>query len=153
MKLFLAGVLLLAPGAWCQNRFEKFDRDLKQAADELRISDLRASVVESGHVVWRHGAAKTEHAGLAWSTQELFGERILWSYEPALLVVKIPGRKLALTISANSKSLTEAPRLEDGNLARSTIALAFVRDIAGLGNSERDELIDGALTALYRGER
>ena len=89
MKLFLAGVLLLALAAWCQNRFETFDRDLKQAADELRISDLRASVVESGHVVWRNGANKTEHASLAWSTQELFGERVLWSYEPSLLMVKM----------------------------------------------------------------
>jgi len=152
MKLFLAGVLLLAPAAWCQNRFEKFDHDLKQAADELRISDLRATVVESGHVVWRRGAKEAEHASLVWSTQELFGERVLWSYEPSVLMVKIPGKKLGLTISANSKSLTEVARLEDGNLARSTIALAFFRDVAGLGDSERDELIDQAFTALYRGE-
>jgi hypothetical protein len=152
MKLVLAGVLLLAPAAWCQNRFEKFDRDLKQAADELGISDLRASVVESGKVVWSNGASKTWHASLAWSTQDLFGERVVWSYEPTVLMVKIPGKKLGLTVSANSKALTEAARLEDGNLARSTIALAFFRDVATLGDSERDELIDHALTALYRGE-
>jgi tetratricopeptide (TPR) repeat protein len=42
--------------------------------------------------------------------------------------------------------------LEDGNIARSAIALAFFRDVAGLGDSERDEFIDHALVALYRGE-
>ena len=152
MNFWLAGILLLAPAAWCRNRFEQFDYDLKQAAEELHISDLRATVFESGHVVWHIGAIKAGHASGNWLSQDYAGERVLWNYEPALLMVKVPGRKLALTISANSKSLTEAAHLEDGNLARSTVALAFFRDLAGLGDSERDELIDHALTALYRGE-
>lgn len=152
MRLLLIGVLLLAPAAWCQKRFETFDHDLKQAADELRISDLRASIVKSGRVVWRHGASQGVSKNRVWSNQEYAGERVLWSYEPSSLMVQVPGKKLALTISANSSSLTGAARLEDGNLARSSIALAFFRDIAGLGDSERDELIDHALIALYQGK-
>ncbi len=150
MKLLLVGILLLAPAAWCQKRFEKFDHDLKQAAEELRISDLRASIVESGHVVWRRGVIKADPKNPVWFDQDYAGQRVVWSYEPTSMMVQVPGKKLALTISANSNSLTEAARLEDGNIARSTISLAFFKDVAGLGDSERDELIDHALIALYQ---
>ena len=68
-------------------------------------------------------------------------------------MVQVPSKKLALTVFANSSSFTEAARLEDGNVARSTIALAFFRDVAGLGDSERDELIDRAFIALYQGKK
>jgi hypothetical protein len=229
MKLLLAGLLLLAPAVG-QSRFEKLDRDLKHAASELRISDLRAAVVESGRVVWESGAVKAaapeepviaerilrmvergrislddpvklppgatirevlantadgtpgqevlenrsffealkpiagnaplpgavkfateEHGTLGWFSQECAGERVLWSYsqeeKASLLLVRIPAKKLVLIVSANSKVLTEAARFEDGNIARSTIALAL------LGEPGRDELIDHALIALYFGHK
>jgi hypothetical protein len=225
VKFLLLG-LLLAP-AFGQSRFDQFQRDLKNAARELRISDLRAAVVESGRVVWSNGtiqasapeepliaerilqmaqrgrislddpvklppgatirqvlenradgtpgqevlenraffdalkritgrlpmpnavkfAITAKNETLGWLSQDYAGERVLWSYSQernaSLLLVRIPAKKLALIVSANSKTLTEAPNLEDGNIARSGIALAF------LGSSERDELIDRALIALY----
>jgi tetratricopeptide (TPR) repeat protein len=91
---------------------------------------------------------KSNRKAPVWSSQEYQGERLLWSYQEPLLIVKLPNKRLELTVRADF----EAARLEDGNIARSTIALAFFRDVAGLGDSERDEFIDHALVALYRGE-
>ena len=83
---------------------------------------------------------------LGWFQQDYVGERVLWSYESTVLLVKLPRKNLTLIVSANSNALTEAARLEDGNIARSTVALAF------LGRSERDELVDRALVRLYRAQ-
>jgi tetratricopeptide (TPR) repeat protein len=60
-----------------------------------------------------------------------------------VLLVRLPSKGLTLVVSGD---LTGA-RLQDGNVARSTVALEW------LGKSERDELIDRALTALYHGNR
>jgi hypothetical protein len=43
--------------------------------------------------------------------------------------------------------------LDDGNIARSSIALAFFKVVAGLQVSERDELIGRALAEFHRGHR
>lgn len=226
----LAALLLILPAA-AQSQFDHFQRDLKRAGSELRISDLRAAVVEAGRVVWQYGAGPIEapapdepviaerlerqaergrislddpvqlpagatirqvlantadgtpgeevlenraffdalkpiagsapmpnavkfatkpaepHESLGWFTQEYAGERILWAYGPRVLLVKLPARNEVLIVSANSNALTEAARLQDGNIARSTVVLAW------LGKSERDELIDHALIALYFGNR
>jgi hypothetical protein len=91
--------------------------------------------------------ATEEHASPGWFSQEYVGQRILWSYEPSLVIVQIPSQKRALVIWANSDGLTKAARLEDGNVVRSAVVLAW------LGGSERDELIDRALVALYRGQK
>jgi hypothetical protein len=87
--------------------------------------------------------AKEEHGTLGWFTQDYAGERILWSYGPSVLLVRVPSKGLTLVVSGD---LTAA-RLQDGNIARSTAVLAW------LGKSERDELIDRALTALNLGNR
>ena len=87
--------------------------------------------------------ATEEHGTLGWFSQEYHGERVLWSYGPSVLLVRIPRKSLTLVVSGD---LTAA-RLQDGNIARSTVVLAW------LGKSERDELIDRALTALYHGNR
>jgi tetratricopeptide (TPR) repeat protein len=58
-----------------------------------------------------------------------------------------------LVLSADTESLTAAPRLEDGNILRSPMALAFLQDVAGLQISEREELIAHAFAALYLGKR
>jgi len=213
----LAGWLLAWPLAG-QGRFDRLDRELRDAARELRITDLRAAVIESGRVVWHTGGAITavapeepviaarisatlldrpapappgatirqvlenradgtpgeevlenraffealhtagpvpnavafaqrEHGTLGWFVQDFARQRVVWSYSPSLLMIKLPDRKLTLVVSANSNALTEAARLQDGNIARSTIALAF------LGESARDELIDRALIDLYFGDR
>jgi tetratricopeptide (TPR) repeat protein len=143
MKLALTAALLAAGLLAAQDRFREFGRDL-----ERESPGAHATISEAGHVVWRHGAAKGNRAAPVWTNQEFKGERLLWSYEPPLLMVQLSNKHLELTVSADFK----AARLEDGNVARSTIALAFFRDVAGLGDSERDELIDHALVALYRGE-
>jgi hypothetical protein len=90
--------------------------------------------------------AREKHATLGWFEQNYSGERVLWSYSPSVILVTLPARKLTLIVSANSAALTAAAHLEDGNIARSTIALAW------MGGLERDELIDHALIALYRGQ-
>jgi hypothetical protein len=222
--LLLDTFVLVGPAAaqnrFGQSQFNQLQHDLKRAASELRISDLRAAVVESGRVVWKNASisaaapeepviagripqdsldkaapipagatirqvlenradgtpgeeilenrgffdalkpiagrvpmpnaikfAMEEHGDLGWFTQDYNGEHVAWAYSQNLLVVKIPRKKLALIVSANSKALTEAARLEDGNVARSTVILAW------LGKSERDELIDHSLVDLYFGER
>lgn len=151
MKL-LTVLLLILPAA-AQNRFEQFDRDLTSASAELHISELRARVSESGHVVWRrgvvHAPARTASAG----TQEVVGQRIEWWFQAKSLLIQIPAKRLALVLSADTKSLTAAPRLDDGNIFRSSIALAFFKDVVGIQISEREELIAHAFTALYLGER
>jgi len=130
MKRRLTAALLAVGLLAAQDRFREFGRDL-----EHESPGAQATISEGGHVVWRYGA-------------EYNGERLLWSYQEPLLIVKLPNKRLELTVRADF----EAARLEDGNIARSAIALAFFRDVAGLGDSERDEFIDHALVALYRGE-
>ncbi len=224
---FLFVALLGIASAAAQNRFDQLGRDLQRDAQQLRISDLRAVLIESGKVVWRSGVAITasapeepviaerlehlarrgrisldapapipsgatirqvlantadgtpgeevlenrgfvealepitgrdplpdavkfaseKHATLGWFTQVYLGQSVVWSYGPTVLIVEVQGKHLTLVVSADSKAMTEAARLEDGNIARSTVALAL------LGKSTRDELIDRALIALYFGDR
>jgi hypothetical protein len=224
---FLFVALLGIASAAAQNRFDQLGRDLERDAQELRISDLRAVLFESGKVVWRTGGAITarapeepviaerlerlaqrgrisldapapvpsgatirqvlantadgtpgeevlenrgfidalhpiagsarlpnavkfateKHATLGWFSQVYSGRHVVWSYGPTLLIVELPDKHLTLVVSAGSKAMTEAARLEDGNIARSNIALAL------LGKTTRDELIDRALIALYFGDR
>jgi hypothetical protein len=228
---FLIVALLGIASAAAENRFDQLGRDLQRDAQQLRISDLRAVLIESGKIVWRTGSAITarvpeepviagrlerlaqrgrisldapapvpsgatirqvlantadgtpgeevlenrgfidalnhslgpivdstpfpdalkfateKHGTLGWFSQVYLGERVVWSYGPTVLIVELPGKHLTLVVSADSKALTEAARLEDGNIARSTVALAL------LGKSARDELIDRALIALYFGDR
>jgi tetratricopeptide (TPR) repeat protein len=152
MKLLLGALLFVLPAA-CQSRFEQFDRDLTRAAAQLHIPDLRAQVSESGRVVWKRGAVHVPARAVSSGTQEVAGQRIEWSFQAKNLTMELPAKRLALVVSSNSKSLTEAPRLADGNILRSSIALAFLRDIVALGGLERDDLIDQAYIALYLGNR
>jgi len=87
--------------------------------------------------------ATKEHGTLGWLTQEYAGERVLWSYGPSVLLVRVPSKSLTLVVCGD----LAAARLQDGNVARSLVALAW------LGKSERDELIDRALIALDHGNR
>ncbi len=89
------------------------------------------------------------HGTLGWFVEEYGGERVVWSYGPSVLIVRIPSKKLALVFSGN---LTAA-RLEDGNVARSVAALVFFKDVAGMRGTERDESIDQSFLALSSGNR
>jgi tetratricopeptide (TPR) repeat protein len=90
--------------------------------------------------------ASENHGPLGWFTQDYAGERILWSYGPAVLIVRIPNKQLALVVSGNAD-------VDSGNIARSNTALAFFKDVVGLQVSARDELIAQALAEFYRGQR
>ncbi|HMD48477.1 MAG TPA: tetratricopeptide repeat protein [Bryobacteraceae bacterium] len=153
MRVLAALLLIILPAAGQGRRFEQFDRDLTRAAAELHISDLRAEVSESGRVVWKRGNVHMAAGSVSAGGQEIAGSLIDWSFQAQGLTIELPAKRLGLKVSANSKSLTEAPRLEDGNILRSSVALAFFKDVAGLPVSERDELIAHAFTALYVGDR
>lgn len=152
MKLALAALLLVFSAAG-QTQFERFDRDLTRAAAELHISDLDAALSESGRVVWKRGAVDAPAHTAPVETQKVAGLGVEWWYRPTSLTIEVPAKRLVLKVSANSRSLTEGPRLEDGNILRSPVALVFLRDIAGRGGLDRDERIDRALIALYFGQR
>jgi tetratricopeptide (TPR) repeat protein len=154
MRWRLAAALLVVWPLAAQNRFEQFERDLKRAGSELRISDLRVEISESGRPVWKSGAVHAPVRTIPAGDQEVAGEIVKWWFQPTSLRIEIPAKHLGLSVSVNSKSLTEAARLtEDGNILRSSIALAFFRDIATLGDFDHDEPIDHALVALYFGQK
>jgi tetratricopeptide (TPR) repeat protein len=153
MRLWLAALLAFLPLA-AQDRFEQFERDLKSARNELRISDVRAEILESGRIVWKSGTVHVPVRTISVGAQEVADERVEWSFQPTSLTIAVPAMRVTLIVSANSRSLTESARLrEDGNILRSFIALAFFRDIAMLGDFDRDKPVDQALIALYRGEK
>jgi len=95
--------------------------------------------------------------GLGWFSETYSGERIVWDFsqteDSSSLLVKIPSRKITLIVLANSKAMTDAAHLEDGNIARSTIALVFLEDIVFQRTFQRDEMEDRALQAFYFGKQ
>jgi hypothetical protein len=88
--------------------------------------------------------AMEEHGTLGWFTQEYGGERLLWSFGPSVLLIRVPSKNLTLVISGD---LTAA-RLQDGNVLRSKIALGLLGSPAGA-----DDLVDTALELLSMGHR
>jgi len=152
VKVFAALLLIILPAAG-QARFEQLDRDLIRAADELHISDLSTEVRESGHVAWHRGAVHVPGRSLPVETQDVEGQRIEWWFQAKCLTIEISAKRVTLVVCSNSKSLAEAARLEDRNILRSEIALAFLKDIAAVEGLDRDELIAHAFTALYLNDR
>ena len=93
----------------------------------------------------------TTRYGLGWFIQTYSGMRLVWSFSPSCLFLNLPDRKLTLIVWADSKILTDEPRLAEGNIVRSAVALAFLKDVALSSDFERDELENRALAALYLG--
>ena len=99
--------------------------------------------------------------GLGWFSQMYMNERVIWHYGQdtgaGSLFLRIPDRKLTLIVLCDSNVISDAPRLLDGNIARSPIALAFFKQVAfsdrSAGAFERDELENRALLASYLGRR
>ncbi|MGP0075170.1 MAG: tetratricopeptide repeat protein [Bryobacteraceae bacterium] len=149
-RRFAVALLAVWPLA-AQGRFEQFDRDLTRAAAELHISDLRAEVKESGRVVWKRGAVLAPVRAVSVVSQDFAGQRVEWWFQANCLTMELAPK--SLIVCANSQPLAEAPRLDDGNILRSSIALAFLKDVVGLQVSEREEWIAHAFTELYLGER
>jgi tetratricopeptide (TPR) repeat protein len=152
VRLLAAALLLLAPAA-AESRFKQFDQDLKTAARELRIARYQAEIRESGKVVWKHGTVHRPARAEPVVAQEVEGVRVEWWFNLQAIAILIPATRLELVVSADSNSLTDAPRLTDGNILRSTIALAFLEDLAIPGRKNREELIDRSFIALYFGRR
>lgn len=154
MRLWLAALPALGLASWGlggQARFEPFNRDLTRAAAELHISDLRAEVFESGRAVWKRGVVHAPVRTVSIQSQEFAGQRIQWWSQNKCLSVEVAAK--GLVVCSDSKSLTEAPRLAEGNILRSSIALAFLKDVVGLPISGREELMARAFTALYLEDR
>jgi len=74
------------------------------------------------------------HGELGWLSEKYGGQRVLWCHSPSVLIVRIPGKKLALVAAAP---------LNESSIARSWIALTFFRVVAGLPVAKSDTLIDG----------
>ena len=144
---------MVAPAA-AEGRFERFERDLDRVAKELQIFRISAAIEEDGKVVWgsRTGSVAPDSAEFH---QTYSGERIVWTFGQnngsSSLTLSVPQNKLTLIVEANSRAM--AAYLEDGNVARSAIALAFLKDVAGVQVSQSDEMVDRAVTALYLGQR
>ena len=93
--------------------------------------------------------ASQKHQMLGWFHQMYDGRDIRWCHEPSVLIVRVPaaGEKwFALVISGEVQ-------IDNGNAARSDIALAFFKNVVGLQVSERDEWIAQALAEFHRGDR
>jgi CubicO group peptidase (beta-lactamase class C family) len=99
--------------------------------------------------------------GLGWFSQTYLDEPIVWHYGQeeafASLFLRVPNRKLTLIVLANSNTMSDASRLLDGNVARSLVALAFLRDLVFVGSQstdfEKDEMVDRALVQLFLGKK
>ncbi len=93
--------------------------------------------------------AMEEHGTLGWLSQEYQGERLLWSYGPSVLIVRVPSKSITLVVSGDLK----AARLEDGNVLRSKMAANLLRGHLLGGAGGADYLIDAALENLHDGDR
>ncbi len=82
--------------------------------------------------------ASRSHTSLGWLQQEYAGQRVLWCHSPQVLIVQVPAKGLAIVMAGDQHPL-------DGNIARSAVALAFFKDVAGMPVTESDELIDRGL--------
>jgi CubicO group peptidase (beta-lactamase class C family) len=103
---------------------------------------------------------KTLPYGLGWFSQTYLNDRVVWHYgqdaHAGSLLLRIPDRKLSLIVLSDSPVISEAPRLLDGNVARSPIALAFFKQVAFSSRRaafERDQLENRALIAFHFGRR
>jgi tetratricopeptide (TPR) repeat protein len=111
--------------------------------------DALKPIAGHGHLPSALRFAGDEHEPLGWFNQIYGRQDVRWCHEPSVLIVQVqvPGEgTLALVVAGNA-------HLDDGNIARSDVALAFFRDVVGLQVSDRDELIAQALAELYRGQR
>jgi len=99
--------------------------------------------------------------GLGWFSQTYLNERVIWHFGQdtgaGCLFLRMPDRKLTLIILSDSIVISDAPRLLDGNIARSPIALAFFKDFVFPNSNdsafERDDLENRALIEFHFGHR
>ena len=89
---------------------------------------------ESQELAWtpsRTTAGQSTPYGLGWFVETIDGERVVWHYglwngSFSALLVKVPARKIALILLANSDGLSAPFRLDVGELRTSPFAAAFL---------------------------
>lgn len=132
--------------------FEELTR-YAMALDTTLLVSEKSKAAMFAPVMSPHGVILPR--GLGWFSQEYLGERIVWDFaqneNSSTLFVKLPGRNLTLIAVANSGAMTEGAHLEDGNIARSAIAVAFLEDVVFGRAFARDEMENRALLAFYLG--
>lgn len=81
---------------------------------------------------------------LGWFAETYLGESLVWHYGQeagySSLFLSLPERNETLIVLANSGALSDAPRLLDGEAARSPLVLAFLADVV------RDADFSGAIS-------
>lgn len=70
---------------------------------------------------------------LGWLIEEYGGQRVLWCHSPSVLIVRVPAKRLAMVAAVH---------FDEASIARSLVALAFFKDVAGMPVAESDELVD-----------
>jgi CubicO group peptidase (beta-lactamase class C family) len=92
---------------------------------------------------------------LGWFAEAYLGESLVWHYGQeenySSLFLRIPARNETLIVLANSSALSDAPRLLDGEVARSPIALAFLADEILASDSRGAIAPSDAISALRTG--
>ncbi len=96
--------------------------------------------------------------GVGWFTQEIGGERVIWSFgqddpeHSSALLLLVPARDVGVVVLANTDELSNPFRLLMGNIRDSPFATAFldafVPDI-GAGVSVRDRMISRMMIAAW----
>jgi hypothetical protein len=121
----------------------------EEVLENLAFVDALKPIARVGRLPDAVRFAGHEHQPLGWFQQRYDGRDIRWCHGPSVLIVQVEvtgEKRLALVVSGDTP-------VEAGNIARSDIALAFFKDVAGLQVSLRDEWIAQALAEFYRGRR
>jgi hypothetical protein len=93
--------------------------------------------------------ASQERQPLGWFHQIYDGRDIRWCHGSSVLIAQVKGAGEGILSLVVSRQV----QIDNGNIARSDIALAFFKDVAGLQVSQRDEWIAQALAEFHREHR
>jgi CubicO group peptidase (beta-lactamase class C family) len=96
--------------------------------DHTLISDRSHDLIEAP-VVTRDG--RVLPYGIGWFTQEFAGTRLVWHYGygngSSALLLRVPARRTALVVLANSGELSGSTRLGYGDVLDSPVAVSFLK--------------------------
>jgi len=131
----------------------EFLRVLSSAVEKMAGEPVRAPAAMEDLEEFAMAPDEPLASGLGWFSLNYSGERVLWDFgqsdKSSTLLVKLPARQLTLIVTADSKALAAAAHLEDGNVVRSSVALAFLEDVVLSRKFERDEMENRAIEAFY----
>jgi CubicO group peptidase (beta-lactamase class C family) len=124
------------------------------AVDGDRLASARGK--QAMFTATRSTRGETLPYGLGWFVEDYLGEHLVWHYGLvsgySSLFVRVPSRGLTLIVLANSSAMSDEPRLMDGDLRRSPVALAFLADVVFAENASGQSAIPpSAVIAARRG--